>query len=269
MKHLKTYKIFELQISGFDESDIKDVFEPYINWNLVRDVEEMSLEYIDDGMMLSLEVTYDKSYYIYHMRYDHSGSTSAWMTGSFNDLTEGPYELEPIDKTKMVYQFYLTKNDMIQKEADNELESRIKESYPNENINPRYSFSDVVDNIIGESIYEVPQIIELKEMALELTDMGYNVQIFKDNPRQSSKSSNVDFDVRVIITHRDNFTMNSDVRDFLFRATNFMEENGYTFDTHSNYGRLHFVTDGRIIISSGEAREKYPSFTMINILFIK
>jgi len=113
-----------------------------------------------------------------------------------------------------------------------------------------------------ESIYESPYVIELKEMALELTDMGYNVQIFKD--RQET-----DNNVRVIITHRDDFTMKSDVKDFLFRAIGYMEENGFNFDTHSNYGRLYFVTDGRIILSSGEARERYPSFKMINILFKK
>lgn len=114
-----------------------------------------------------------------------------------------------------------------------------------------------------ESLYEVTQIVELKEMALELTDMGYNVQIFKD--RQETDNS-----VRVIITHRDDFTMKSDVKDFLFRAIGYMEENGFNFDTHSNYGRLHFSEDGsRIILSSGEARERYPSFTIINILFKK
>lgn len=118
-----------------------------------------------------------------------------------------------------------------------------------------------------ESLYEVPQIVELKEMALELTDMGYNVQISKDNPKQTS--SGVDFDVRVIITHRDDFTMKSDVKDFLFRAIGYMEENGYHFDIHSNNGKLYFVTDGRIILSSSEARPNYPSFTMINILFKK
>jgi hypothetical protein len=267
MKYLKSYKLFELQISGFEESDIKSVFESCINWNLVRDVEEMSLDYIDNDMILNLEITYDKKYYIYFMRYDHSGSKSDWMTGSFNSLTEGPYELEPIDKTKIVYQFYLTKDEMIQKEADNELESRIKEAYPNENINPRLSFADVADEMIhslfvGESIYESPLVIELKDMALELTDMGYNVQIFKD--RQET-----DDNIRTIITHRDDLTMKTDVKEFLFRAISYMKDNGYKYDTHSNYGRLHFTEDGRIIISGGEARPNYPRFTMINILFKK
>ena len=114
-----------------------------------------------------------------------------------------------------------------------------------------------------ESLYEVPQIIELKDMSLELTDMGYNVQIFKD--RQET-----DDNIRVIITHGDNLTMKTDVKEFLFRAIAYMKDNGYKYDTHSNYGRLHFSEDGgRIILSSGEARPNYPRFTMINILFKK
>jgi hypothetical protein len=48
-----------------------------------------------------------------------------------------------------------------------------------------------------------------------------------------------------------------------------MKENGYKFESHSNFGRLHLVEDGRIILTSGEARERYPLFTMINITFKK
>jgi hypothetical protein len=115
---------------------------------------------------------------------------------------------------------------------------------------------------VNESLYESPLVIELKDMALELTDIGYNVQIFKD--RQET-----DDNIRIIINHINNFTMKTDVKEFLFRAIGYMKDNGYKYDTHSNFGRLYFVEDGRIIISGGEARERYPSFTMINILFKK
>ena len=110
-----------------------------------------------------------------------------------------------------------------------------------------------------ESLYENPLVIELKDMALELSDMGYNVQIHRDE---------ID-NIRVIIKHTNNysFTMKSDVKEFLFRSIDYMKGNGYVYDTHSNYGRLYFTEDNRIIISGGEARERYPSFTMIDILF--
>jgi len=123
-----------------------------------------------------------------------------------------------------------------------------------------------------ESLYESPLVIELKDMALELTDMGFNVQIFKDGPHLlnvGQDAKNDDDNIRIILINRNNFTMKTDVKEFLFRSISYMEDNGYKYDTHSNYGRLHFTEDGRIILSSGEAREIYPSFTMINILFKK
>ena len=125
---------------------------------------------------------------------------------------------------------------------------------------------------VNESLYESPLVIELKDMALELTDMGFNIQIFKDGPHllnvgQDAKDN--EDNIRIFIIKRDNFTMKTDVKDFLFRAIGYMKDNGYKYDTHSNFGKLHFTEDGRIIISSGEARERYPSFTIINILFKK
>lgn len=123
-----------------------------------------------------------------------------------------------------------------------------------------------------ESLYESPLVLELKDMALELTDIGFNIQIFKDGPHllnigQDAKDD--DSNIRIIIINRNNFTMKTDVKEFLFRAIGYMKDNGYGYDSHSNFGRLHFTEDGRVIISSGEAREKYPTFTMINILFKK
>lgn len=141
MRYLKSYKIFE----SFEESDIQDVFESYINWELTRDVQEMALEYIDEGMILNLEITYGKyesvlkpPFYIYHMQYNHNSIKRTWKPESFSNLTEGPYELEPIDKSEMVYQFYLVDENtgLYCSEEDKELESRIKEAYPNEIINP-------------------------------------------------------------------------------------------------------------------------------------
>jgi len=115
-----------------------------------------------------------------------------------------------------------------------------------------------------ESLYESPLVIELNDMALELTDAGFNVEIFKD----CYDAKNDDDNILIIIT-RNKFTMDTDVKDFLFRSIGYMKDNGYEYDTNSNMGKLHFTEDDRIILSSGEARERYPSFTMINILFKK
>jgi hypothetical protein len=123
-----------------------------------------------------------------------------------------------------------------------------------------------------ESLYELPVILDLKDMSLDLTDSGWNIEIFKDETQTSDN-------VRVRITNnfirfkgstrKGNFTMTNELKDFLFRMIGYMKDNGYEFTTHSNFGRLHFIDDGRVIISSGEARPNYPTFTMIDILFKK
>jgi hypothetical protein len=53
-----------------------------------------------------------------------------------------------------------------------------------------------------ESLYESPLVIELKDMALELTDAGFNVQIFKDCYGVKNDDDNI-----LIIITRNKFTM--------------------------------------------------------------
>jgi len=113
-----------------------------------------------------------------------------------------------------------------------------------------------------ESLGEESIILDLKDMALELIDSEFNVSVYNDPIGDTGN-------ILVKIVHSRNFTMTPSVKDFIFRITDYMKDNGYKFDSHSNFGRLHLVEDGRIIISSGEARERYPSFTMINITFKK
>lgn len=113
-----------------------------------------------------------------------------------------------------------------------------------------------------ESVKEESLILDLKDMALELIDSGFNVSVYNDPIGDTGN-------ILVKIVNRKNFTMNATVKEFIFRITDYMKDNGYKFDSHSNFGRLHLIEDGRIIISSGEARERYPSFTMINITFKK
>ena len=120
----------------------------------------------------------------------------------------------------------------------------------------------------NESLGKESIILDLKDMALELIDMGYNVQILEDGWIKW-KGQETDDKIRIIINNRNDFTMKTDVKEFLFRTIGYMKDNGYIETTHSNFGKLHFTEDGRIILSSGEVRERYPSFTQINILFKK
>lgn len=128
MKYLKKYKLFE----RFEESDTQNVFEPYVNWDMIETLKDMSLEYLDEGMTLTLEIIYlDKSFYF--MKYNHEKLNSSWNC-TFDDLTEGPYELEPIKPNYITYKFYLIKIGKTTVKSGHELRSRMKEAYPNENI---------------------------------------------------------------------------------------------------------------------------------------
>lgn len=274
MKHLKSYKIFE---SSYEENKI-DILED-IQW-----IEDALLELTDMGHKVNI-----RSYPIYGVSYPGLAITIESKNGRLLPISIGEYLLTidsylrergfvgfrpyDYDNPYSASRHQVTVNAQlkgVRNQFENELSQFVKMldrftvNAPFDSINVSYYKPEPE---IKESLYESPLVIELKDMALELTDMSYNVQIFKDNPKQVT--SGVDFDVRVIITHGDNLTMKTDVKEFLFRAIAYMKDNGYKYDTHSNYGRLHFTEDGRIIISGGEARPNYPRFTMINILFKK
>jgi hypothetical protein len=107
-------------------------------------------------------------------------------------------------------------------------------------------------------------ILDLKDMALELIDLGFNINVY-----DLGFVYNQNADVIVTINKPNNFTMTPLLKDFIFRIAYYMKDNGYEFHSHSNFGRLNLTEDGRIILTSGEARENRPPFTMINITFKK
>jgi hypothetical protein len=54
MKYIKLYKIFESSLGLLDDMpiDIKDLFSNHINYDLIQEMKDLSLEYIDDGYTL-------------------------------------------------------------------------------------------------------------------------------------------------------------------------------------------------------------------------
>lgn len=256
MKYLKTYKLFES--IGFTESDIKDVFEPYINWDLIRDAQDMSLEYLDEGMKFNLEITYDDKYYIYYMRFSNDENFSEWKIGMMNDLTEGLYELEPIDKSKLIYQFYLTKDGLYNKSADEELESRIKEAYPNENVND-YSLRNVARSldesiVMSESNSDIVE--DVKDIIIDIADEGVEVNVKEHNDPYMSNRIGLQ---KVISVHIGNnikpFDPKICIEPFM-TLKSFLGEKGYSYfsggtkyttfeskiDSLSKGGNLLFLT---------------------------
>lgn len=127
-------------IKNFNESisseDTKEVFEPYIDWNMIYDIKDMSLEYLDEGYDLEIFVFY-KHFYIYWLRYNHNEDYKYWYPTSslyrlFSSDVVSVYDLEPIDENKISYKISIagglfTRANMHYRD----LMDRIKIAYPN------------------------------------------------------------------------------------------------------------------------------------------
>jgi hypothetical protein len=96
--------------------------------------------------------------YVTHLKYDHTGGTHTykelpWSVKKVSALIDGVYDLEPVIKNNLIYQFYLTRfenvtidgdvygsHPIIKNEEGYELQKRILSAYPEmeDQINKRY-----------------------------------------------------------------------------------------------------------------------------------
>lgn len=121
-----------------------------------------------------------------------------------------------------------------------------------------------------ESIYESPYVIELKDMSLELNDMGFTVQVFKEQQESDKR-------ILVVITNPNDFTMTDDVKDFILRTTSYMKDNGFEYKIHSNFGTVHQSKEGELYLNHSTHTHRQrtnlgkslPTLSMINLIFNK
>ena len=122
MKYIKYYKLFEA-------NDIDQL----INWEMINDIKDMSLEYLDDGYRLIIIVYYripvgNRLEEIYSLVYDHSTNK------------EEKLNIDNMNINKKYIKYHIT----LHKKVDNyhiydntktiELHERIMSAYPKENI---------------------------------------------------------------------------------------------------------------------------------------
>lgn len=163
MKYLKTYN----QINESDEfesnrDEIKSFFENKINWDLINDLKDLSLEFIDEGCRLYYSAIVDGYYIITGsffskfdkipsdisqlemdviMRFQNLEKKDSYLWSDFkdeylertiqswNDKHEIKY-LISLTHRKMRYEDYTTNNI----EGEDEILERIRYMYPNEKI---------------------------------------------------------------------------------------------------------------------------------------
>jgi len=134
MRYLKTYKIFESIEDGLDKEDTKNVFESYINWNMIHNLKDIALEYLDNGLTLIVRIRYnDEAYHkekytniIYTICFKHECDVSTFSTPSFNI-----YNLEPIDKSRIQYHIFIVNKDVdTMKKETSEVIEILGDMYP-------------------------------------------------------------------------------------------------------------------------------------------
>ena len=113
---------------GLTGGDIKSIYTSWINWEMIQDIKDMALEYIDMNMELNITILPDDGY-----------SASRWVcTISFNHNLNDIVWYEGLDrlghKEGIHYYCQLWCSKFDSTKYQSELISRIRESYPDENI---------------------------------------------------------------------------------------------------------------------------------------
>lgn len=110
-----------------------------------------------------------------------------------------------------------------------------------------------------EDLHEDSIIQDLKDILLDLEDIGLRVSVSKYKESIYVKISNSD----------GTFKMSQDIFDVLHRISDYIISNGYRIYINSNYGTLSLYDD-KIIAASGVINiNSYQVFTSIIITILK
>ena len=148
MNHIIKYKIFE------NVEEIKNIFYPIINWDMIQDIKQMSLEYLDEGLALRLSVRnggekYRNSKPIWRMQFTHRNDYHNRDFDNQHSINyrinpgnyEGWYNAYKGEEINIIYNILLRSNEKRHYTETLELIGRIRDAYPNENFKP-YDIGD-------------------------------------------------------------------------------------------------------------------------------
>lgn len=211
MKHLKP----------FFESKLDPKFKPHINWDLVNDVKDMSLEYLDSGNATLIIDFYYENKWFYGLKFNHSGERGDYVT--YNVLI--PHNLKD---NKISYKIYLVTTSNLQNSMEEqlvrmcdtkELISRIREAYPEEIIKTcimNESFvneSKVVHGVVEDRITK-----ECNDILLEITDLGFQTKCDFLKIGHSEQ-------LKIEIMSKNKFEF-KDIEDVVYRLQDYLEDEG-------------------------------------------
>ena len=162
MKYLKLMESYHIRL--YEElirgDYVKNIISSHVNYDMINDIKDMSLEYLDEGYLLSINGLYkidfsnedtlrdyNKYYHIEHwhrqleigylsifyMKYYHTKDEERWNI--FDDFWE-PY-FNKINDDDIYYHVQLNKY-ISYDDINNELIERVTDAYPNVHILAKY-----------------------------------------------------------------------------------------------------------------------------------
>ena len=125
MKYLNSYKLYEGVLS---KEEVEQIYTPIINWDLINDAKDMSLEYLDNGAQIVIGVIDVCLNTIYYEEFSHLLNNKLWYRTN-----------DGMSHSQLTYKFMVfnrkeNSNVIIWRDDCKELIDRLRRAYPKEKI---------------------------------------------------------------------------------------------------------------------------------------
>ena len=114
-----------------NESNIEELFSPIIDMNIIYDMKDMALEYLDNNKVMRLNILYPIgtiptiNIFIYSVAFSHEKCIEGWNKST--DINQ------IIDESKLLYNLVISDDGSYyreDKQSTKELRERLKDVYP-------------------------------------------------------------------------------------------------------------------------------------------
>lgn len=121
---------------------VEELISPLLNWNMIEDIKEMSLEYLDENFNLNIKI-YESTTGIWFMslKYGHTKNDISWPRRDHLEGVTSWLRLKKMiqngDNISLIYNVFLKRQGdygEFNKQYTKELQNRVRLAYPNEMI---------------------------------------------------------------------------------------------------------------------------------------
>ena len=134
MRYLKLYEWYKSAVVDRSPKQVEELFSPYINWEMIQDVKDLSLEYLDKGITLELYISVDEVV-IYEMYFNHdiNKSNYKWNRTQQDDVDAIEYYFDFLPVKRMDNTFSVEMRREVNEDLF-EFVDILKSMYPDEKI---------------------------------------------------------------------------------------------------------------------------------------